>query len=1131
MTVSPPLIPLAANEAERLAAVRALKQRHKETKPALDALCGTVSKLFDVPIVLVSLVEEHHQWFEASCGVEVDRTSREVSFCTHAIMADKVLVVEDAMLDLRFSRNPLVVGEPGIRFYAGAPLILEKNIRLGTLCLIDQSPRLFSNEDCVRLAGIASVVTEILRLHQSTAEVVTENLSRRKEQELLAAANCSLLDLKNRLTHWTKLSTDWIWETDADHRFVFVEGDIGSHNLDFQAWIGKQRWEIAGDALNSKELWLQYKSLVERREPVRNFAFEMRRHDGTIIVAEVTGDPIFDPDGCFLGYRGVTRDVTEREELFKRLKQAELIANETKHAIIITDSLARVTWVNPAFTEITGYTLEDVIGRSPGSILQCPETNQETIADIRISLRAGQGIRTNILNVAKDGRRYWLDLEIRPVHDAFGTLEGFIALENDVTDWVNENSRKDAIFQNATAGIVIHDERGSTIDCNQEALVILGLNKEQILGRSAMDPEWALVDASCEPLGPDNVPAICALRNDTPVRNQILGVRRGDGSLRWLRANAQVFTVNTDQKQVLVSFADVTDEENTRREADRARELLSQVIETIPDAIAAYDSDDRLVLFNAAYKTFYETSAPAIELGAEFAEILRFGLAAGQFQDAGTTVSEQEAWLENRVERHRNNNTSTMLQLLDSGRWLQLKERRSKSGITVGVRTDITAIKHAEERVRAASEIDHLTNLVNRMTFMHSLQRAIESDRNAGGLVALFDLDHFKDLNDTLGHDVGDEFLRQFSQRLKGAVRPGDIVARLGGDEFGILFLGVSGKGEALKRVQQLVSDVKQPIRISGKVIDPQMSVGVSLYPEDGSEVVDLLKNADIAMYETKKSGRNGITIFDPPQKELLSRRAYVADCLREVVRSGDIEVAFQGQVDLKTGKHTGFEALARWNHMGTQISPAEFIPIADEFGLSHEVDMQVMAKSLARLRILKDMRHDTGRVAVNLGTLSLRDTALIARIQCLLRDCRLEPTDLEIEVAETVMIGRGVDKVRGNLLGLRALGITIALDDFGTGYASLTHLKTFPVDKIKIDRSFVSDMATDESDAIIVKTMISLGKALNMKVVGEGVETCEQHDLLLTFGCDDGQGYSFHKPNTSLDHVEQYLSSRASNH
>lgn len=1123
MTLLYPL-PLPANEAERLAYLRRVGKTTKDKKPALQALCESASRLFQVPIALVSLVEEHHQWFEARCGLSIDQTSREVSFCTHAIMHDEVMVVEDARLDDRFNTNPLVTGAQGVRFYAGAPLILERNIRVGTLCLIDTVAREFSAEDCSRLAGLAAVVGEILQLNLKNAEVSKENVAIRDEHTLLFDANRSLVSLKNRLTHWTRLSSDWIWETDRDHRFTFVEGDAETHRIDFSKWIGRTRWEVATQKLSQSELWTEYRKLVDQQKPIRDFCFRMYRDDGKPIVAEVSGDPVFDGKGEFAGYRGVTRDVTKREDVLKRLQIAELIARETKHAIIITDHRGRITWTNPAFTEITGYEPEEALGRTPGSLLQCSETSPNTVQEIRAALRAARGIRTEILNKGKDGRRYWLDLEIRPVLRQDGSVEGFIALENDVTDRVNEHNRKNAIFENATAGIVIHDEEGNTVDCNREAASILGLSRDQLLGRTAMDSEWHLVGQDERTLQASQVPSSLALQTGLPVRNQIVGVRRGDGVPRWLRANAQVFQVGADRKHVLVSFTDVTDEETMRKEASRTQDLLATIIETIPDAIAAFDQGDKLVLFNSAYREFHKSAAAAISIGADFSDIVRHGLSVGQFVDAGKTYAAKEQWLTERLEHHRKAGHDILLQLLDSGRWLQVKERRSDSGVTVGVCTDVTAMKLAEERIRSASELDHLTGLFNRSTFIRRFQNTARTNPTAGLAVALLDLDHFKELNDTLGHDVGDQYLIRISQRLVEAVRPEEVVSRLGGDEFAVMLVGCDSKAVAETRMQKLLQEVSKPLSLNGKRIEPQMSLGVALCPEDGEEVIDLLKNADIAMYERKKSGRNGVTVFEPYQKQQFARKAQIADCLRDVVRSGMLDVAFQGQVDLKTGRHTGFEALVRWNQPGIHLSPAEFIPIADEFGLSAELDAQILAKSLAQLRLLKDMGHSTGKVAVNLGTMTLRDVTLKQKVAALLQDSRLEPSDLEVEVTENVMIGRGHERVQSNLIALRSMGVSIALDDFGTGYASLTHLKAFPIDKIKIDRSFISEITQSESDNLIVSTLIALGNALGMKVIAEGVETEAQRKALSEYGCAAGQGYWFHRPETSLTHIDSYL-------
>ena len=941
------------------------------------------------------------------------------------------------------------------------------------------------------------------------------------------ATAVSLLEQNEaRLQAWLKLSSDWVWEADEQHRFTLVEGDSVAQRLDFSSWIGQSRWEIVGIDPAHDELWGEYKRLVDARKPIRGFRFDMMRDDGTPLVAEVNAEPAFSDEGAFIGYRGVTRNVTDREELLKRLQRAEMIANETQHGIVITDARGRITWVNPAFVETTGYALDEMIGYTPGSILQCPETNPETVKQIRNALRKGQGIRTTILNRAKNGRHYWLDLEIRPIYCHGGKLDGFIAIENDITDLIDDKTRKDAIFENATAGIVIHDESGATIDCNFEAARILGVTTDQLLGRTAMDPAWHLVDQHGTTLSAENVPAIRALSRKEAVRNQIVGVRDGTGQTRWLRANAQVFAVGTDKSQVLVSFSDVTEEENARRDVETARELMSTIIETMPDGVAAFDQDDRLLLCNSAYKQVYPKTAPAMHIGATFESILRYSLQQGEILNAGQSHSEHEAWLKDRMQQHRHPKAEPSIQRLSDGRWLQVRERVSPSGVIVGLRSDITALKRAEQKVRLAAEQDALTGLANRNAFIRSFEQSLNGSRatDGTGLVALIDLDHFKDLNDTLGHDVGDAYLKEISKRLKDATRAGDVVARLGGDEFAILMPGITNRDSAVGAIETLVNTVGQSVWLGGKIIHPQMSIGVSVYPEDGTKVTELLKNADIAMYATKKNGRNGITLFDPAQKEYLARRTFVSERLREALRSEMLDVAFQAQIDLQTGQHLGFEALARWKFSGEQISPAEFIPISEEFGLSQEIDMQILNKSLLRLRHLKDCGHVTGKLAVNIGTVLLRDEAFPLRVANLLSDSGLRPLDLEIEVTEGVMIERGHEKIRTNLAALRELGVSIALDDFGTGYASLSHLKDFRIDKLKIDQSFIRDIATDRSDETIVKTIINLARSLQIKVVAEGIETNLQKQFLSNHGCHTGQGYLFHRPEVDPCAIERYL-------
>lgn len=1118
--------PLAPNEPERLEALRSLALSKTQADASLDALCRTAQELFNVPIALISLVEDDHQWFKAKCGLTVDQTPREVSFCSHAILQDSIFVISDAAADERFSSNPLVTGDPHTRFYAGAPISLAPGTNIGTLCIIDSATRNFSERDRDRLSELAQVVSSLLHLTKLRSQLGLENEARKVDQARLAANNMKLFELKTRLEHWTRLSSDWVWEADETQTITFSAGDLFATQSKAPVTGRPTRIEQLKCSSADEVAWKQFADLLSRQEPVRNMLLPMSIPHGKPIIAEVNADPVFDEKEIFIGYRGVTKDVTTREELVRRLRRAELIADETQHTIIITDANGAITWTNPGFTRLTGYTLEEVLGCSPGTILQCEDTDPDTVKEIRSALQNETGIRTTILNQTKDGRRYWLDIEIRPFFGSDGHLEGFIALENDVTSWVNENNRKAAVFENATTGIVIHDADGRTVDCNQEATRILGLTVDQLLGRNAVDPAWHLTDEHGLPLPADKTPAMRVLSSGEPVRNQTVGLRNGSGATRWLRANAQPFLVDAGDNQVLVSFADITEEELAQREVRTAREMLATIIETIPDAVAAYDEEDRLLLCNAAYRSFYSASAPAIKPGARFEDILRYGLKVGQYKDAGKSAASREAWLKTRLRRHNNPVPTPSLQHLDDGRWLQVRERRSPSGITVGVRTDITALKKAEEKVRLTAEQDSLTGLFNRRSFLRHVDNAVKGKRPGDGVgaIVMIDLDHFKDLNDTLGHDSGDLFLQEISRRLQVSVRPGDIVARLGGDEFALLLPGLAGHELARQVVERLMKAVTPGVRIAKKFVEPQMSIGVVSYPADGREVIELLKNADIAMYEAKKAGRNRIAVFSHTHKEIAARRSLVAERLREALRQHQLEVAFQAQVDIETGQNRGFEALARWNLNGEPISPGEFIAIAEEFDLGAELDLQIFRKSLHMFRQLKDKGLEPGKLAVNMGTRLLRDPQLLNTVTSLLEETNATPEELEIEVTEGVMIERGHETVKTNLMALRARGVTIALDDFGTGYASLTQLRSFSVDKIKIDRSFVSEVATNLGGDAIARTLVLLAGSLGIKIVAEGVETRAQRDALAAYGCTTGQGYYYHKPEVKLEALARYL-------
>lgn len=567
----------------------------------------------------------------------------------------------------------------------------------------------------------------------------------------------------------------------------------------------------------------------------------------------------------------------------------------------------------------------------------------------------------------------------------------------------------------------------------------------------------------------------------------------------------------------------------TQREAEDARALLDDVIETIPDAIAAYDRDDRLILFNAAYRKLYELSAPSIRIGARFEDILRYGLTVGQYIDAGTTGEQHDAWLAGRLAAHRDPAQTALIQQLPNGRWLHVRERRSASGNVVGVRTDVSALKEAEAVIRQTAETDALTGLANRGVMLSALESALKGQRIADrcGALLMLDIDHFKAINDTLGHAAGDQVLRIMADRLKASLRAGDTIARLGGDEFAVLANGFAHEEACEVIASNLHRALTEEINIQGRLLRPGVSMGIALFPRDGTTAAELFKSADTALYRTKERGRNGWTLFNQDLGDRLRRRSQLREDLAEALMLGDIRAALQPLMDVASGAHVGFEALARWSRNGEPVSPAEFVAVAEDAGLGLALGQNMLNRTCSKLAALISEGLDPGFAAVNLGTTQLKSPGFPAMLQTCLERYGLKPEHIELEITENTLLDRSIDQIRGALGVLRDMGFRLTLDDFGTGYASLTHLKQFPVTGIKIDRSFIMNVETCVQDSVIVRAMVELAHGLGMTVVAEGVETPGQLAFLRSIGCDMAQGYHICRPQTDPALIHAWLTKR----
>lgn len=550
--------------------------------------------------------------------------------------------------------------------------------------------------------------------------------------------------------------------------------------------------------------------------------------------------------------------------------------------------------------------------------------------------------------------------------------------------------------------------------------------------------------------------------------------------------------------------------ENAQRE--RVETLLLDIIETLPDGVAAFDAEEKLVLFNKAYRDMHDSISDEIRAGRHFAELMQMAVDRGQFvlPDSGDNTE----WLEARLKAFRRPEGS-LIQHLRDDRWVQVRERRSSSGNTVGVRTDITDLKRAELTIKQQAERDPLTGLYNRSVLNSSIQKACDRAQRGSytGALVLGDLDDFKSINDTLGHEAGDTLLKEIATRLSANLRSNDMVLRLGGDEFALILPRIASPEALLRLMERVTKRVSQPVTVGSRQVAPKCSLGISLFPDHAQSPGELMKNADIALYSAKTTNRGGCCIFDSGMRAAVDTRDKIAVSLRHDVTAGKLSVALQPQIAFENGSHVGFEALARWSPNGRPVPPADFIPIAEECGLILELGSYVLENTLATATGLDRRGFRFGSIAVNIASAQLKTDGFPEQLAAMLGRYRIAPENLELEITENTLLDRGSDKIAQALGKLKQMGVKIALDDFGTGYASLVHLKRFSVDRLKIDRSFVCDIETSQDSSAISRAIISLAHSLGLKVVAEGVETEEQSTFLRRQRCDFGQGYLFGRP------------------
>jgi diguanylate cyclase (GGDEF)-like protein len=562
------------------------------------------------------------------------------------------------------------------------------------------------------------------------------------------------------------------------------------------------------------------------------------------------------------------------------------------------------------------------------------------------------------------------------------------------------------------------------------------------------------------------------------------------------------------------------------QDKDQAAEALRQTnmrfdtaLNNMSQGLVMWDADGRVAVANRRFCDIYGIAPECIGPKSTYREVLTLSVAAGNHP--GRTVDDIVA---ERAPVFESRQRTTAVRTLADGRAIAISNEPMPDGGLIVIHEDITERCKSEEQIIFLAQHDALTQLPNRVVFKDRLHQALaQAERGQGFALLCLDLDQFKAVNDTLGHLVGDGILQAVAGRLKDAVRDIDTVARLGGDEFAILQLGVSGQAEATVLARRIIEAVSRPYEIEGHRISVGVSIGIALAPGDSAHPVQLMKNADLALYRAKQDGRCVWRFFEPTLDARAKARRELEDDLRNAMDLGQLELHYQPVVCSRRRILTGFETLLRWRHpIRGMVQPGEFIPVAEEIGIIVPVGAWVLQRACAEAASWPD--HV--RVAVNLSSLQFRGTDLVATVADALRTSGIAPHRLELEITESALLQN--DQATLSVLhALHALGTPIAMDDFGTGYSSLSYLRSFPFDTIKIDRSFVSELPTRDECVAIVRSIIGLGNSLNMHITAEGVETEAQLEFLTAAGCTEIQGYLFSKPQpaTALPKLIQRLS------
>lgn len=825
-----------------------------------------------------------------------------------------------------------------------------------------------------------------------------------------------------------------------------------------------------------------------------------------------------DAKGAPLRMIGLHRDITaEREQRLatqERNESLQAVITESPLGIAIVSTVTgEIITTNPAFCAILARSDEELRKVTWHSFTHPGDIEKNNAMNEAMMRGEHTGYVLEKRFVRPDNSIIWARLTVRSLQHYRTHNNVHVALVEDITERVEREDRLRALFAEAPLGIaVIDSDTAQMLSVNGKFCEIVGHSERELLQLTWKD------FAHSEDIGGDQ-----ALMNEivAGTRQGFQMIKRyitGDGKIVWVSMTiARLSHYHEDRRVHICMVEDITD----RVESEKRMRLDAAVIGHTRDGVVITNLEPKIISVNRAYSEI--TGYSEDEVVGKNPSILQSGRQDREFYAAmWKEIKTKSRWQGELYNRRKNGEIYPQISTIDT-----IYNAEGKAEYYVGVFSDISKLKDSEESFERLAHFDVLTGLPNRLMVTNRLTHAIVSAARHGRLIAVLfmDLDHFKNINDSLGHVAGDELLAVVATRLKARLRAEDTIARLGGDEFLVLLEDIETAEHAALVARDLLTQLSAPFRLaSSHEIFSGGSIGISVYPHDGENPHDLIRNADAAMYLAKSEGRNTFRFYTQSLTDAARKRLGLEASLRRAIEHGELYPKYQPIVDLASGAVVGAEALCRWRTPeGEEILPGDFIPVAESTGLIVQIGDFMMKSALAQAQTWQQANGAFRTMAVNFSVRQFQSVDWYERLARLLAESGVNPALVEIEITESDIMQKsaeGIEVIRQ----MRQSGVRIAIDDFGTGYSSLSYLQQFSVNKMKIDQSFVRDLPESQAAAQLVRTMIRLGKSLGLELQAEGVETEAQRQFLLAEGCDTYQGYLTSPPVSAAEFERMWI-------